>query len=176
MTDKKSSNKFLSYNCNECNYNTVRKSQFERHLLTTKHKLLTNTYKKVPKSSQKVLNKKQSFICNCGKAYFHRQSLYNHQSKCRYLNDCKNEIIEEPEDNDKLEKQAETPVIEPDLDYKNMFIELIKQNADFKSLIIEQQKENQTLQKQLIDVVKEGKNINSNNTILHIFCFLILFI
>ena len=165
MTDNKSSNKFQSYTCKGCNYNTVRKSQYERHLLTAKHKLLTNTYEKVPKSSQKVLNKKHSFICNCGKEYFHRQSLYNHKRKCRYLNDCKNEIIEKPEDNNKLEKQEEKPVIDSEPDYKNMFIELIKQNADFKSLIIEQQKENQTLQKQLIDVVKEGKNINSNNTI-----------
>lgn len=39
------------------------------------------------KSSKKVLNKKHSFICNCGKEFFHRQSLYNHKRKCTYLND-----------------------------------------------------------------------------------------
>jgi len=156
MTDNKSSNKFQSYTCDECNYNTVRKSQYERHLLTAKHKLLTNTYEKVPKSSQKVLNKKHSFICNCGKEYFHRQSLYNHKRKCTYLNDFKNEIVEESDNNNTINNNTD------------MIMVLIKQNSEFKEMlfeqskqIVEQQKENHTLQKQLIDVVKEGKTINN---------------
>ena len=155
MIDKKIPKNPQKYICNECNYNTSNKKDYNKHITTRKHLLLTDIDKKIPKNPQ-------PFMCDCGKYYKYRQSFHAHKKKCSYLNDFKNEIVE---DNDKLEKQAENPLIDSDPDYKQMFIELIKQNADFKSLIIEQQKENQTLQKQLIDVVKEGKNINSNNTI-----------
>jgi hypothetical protein len=37
---------FLAYDF--CNYETVRKSQYDIHLFTAKHKILTNTADKVP--------------------------------------------------------------------------------------------------------------------------------
>ena len=146
------------YNCKKCNFKCSKKSNFEKHLLTAKHIMIHNDTIKMPKNA-KPLNE---YNCdNCGKIYKFHSGLYRHKRICTYLNDYKNEITEKPEDNDKLEKQVEHPVIDSEPDYKHMFIELIKQNSDFKSLIIEQQKENQTLQKQLIDVVKDGKTINN---------------
>ena len=77
MTDKKSSKSDKNFSCEICNYVTSRKSQYERHLLTAKHKYLQNTDKKVPLEPK-------TFVCICGKSYKHRQSLYTHQSKCTY--------------------------------------------------------------------------------------------
>ena len=154
MTNKKNSKKLALFNCKKCNFICSNKQDYTRHLMTRKHELLINPNEKTPKNSK-------TYKCECGKTYKHASSLSGHKKTCKLIN----EIIDNSENDNKLETQEEKTVIEPDLDYKNMFIELIKQNADFKSLIIEQQKENQTLQKQLIDVVKEGKNINSNNTI-----------
>ena len=34
--------------CNFCDYKTCRKSQYDRHLLTAKHKMLTQKVPKVP--------------------------------------------------------------------------------------------------------------------------------
>ena len=48
--EQKSSQNFV---CEFCDYNTSRKSQFERHLTTSKHINSTNVNKKVPKSSKK---------------------------------------------------------------------------------------------------------------------------
>ena len=45
--------KFL---CEKCNYSTERKSQYERHLLTAKHKNTYNTYKNTDKKVPKVPN------------------------------------------------------------------------------------------------------------------------
>ena len=42
----KSSDKF---SCPHCDYTSIRKSQYDRHLLTLKHEILTNTNKKVQK-------------------------------------------------------------------------------------------------------------------------------
>ena len=146
------------YTCKKCNYYTSNIKDYNKHLMTAKHKSL----QRKSQLGEKILNPEiKLYKCECGKTYKHSSSLYGHKKTCKLINN----IIDNSESDNKLETQEEKTVIEPDLDYKNMFIELIKQNADFKSLIIEQQKENQTLQKQLIDVVKEGKNINSNNTI-----------
>jgi hypothetical protein len=59
------------FNCNLCNYNCAKQRDYNRHLLTTKHK---NAYM-LPK-------KPTTFICDCGNIYRHRQSLYKHKSKC----------------------------------------------------------------------------------------------
>ena len=72
----KSSKKFV---CNYCDYKTSRKSQYERHIYTDKHKkheIATNSNIKVPKSSD-------SYICpNCNKNYKDRTGLWRHNKKC----------------------------------------------------------------------------------------------
>ena len=54
---------FLNYEkffyCEKCKYKTVRKSQFDRHLISTKHK---NENFNVPKCSA-------SFMCSCENTY-----------------------------------------------------------------------------------------------------------
>mgnify|MGYP001472966112 CR=1 FL=1 len=87
MTDEKSSKNEKIYSCKTCNYFTSRKSQYERHLLTAKHKHLHNTDEKVPLEPK-------TFVCICGKSYKHRQSLFTHQSKCTY-EPVKNEEVNE---------------------------------------------------------------------------------
>jgi len=87
MTDEKSSKNEKIFSCKKCNYFTSRKSQYDRHLLTAKHKNLHNTDEKVPLEPK-------LFICICGKSYKHRQSLYTHQSKCTYEPAKNEEVIE----------------------------------------------------------------------------------
>ena len=66
----KSSKKYI---CNFCDYFTDKKSQYERHILTLKHKRLTDTYQKSSVGSTSY------FMCNCGKEYKHKQSLFTHK-------------------------------------------------------------------------------------------------
>jgi len=103
----KSSNKYV---CEKCDYFTCRKSQYDRHIMTLKHKntdkILTNT-----NTESSVSN----FVCNCGKKYKHRQSLFSHKKNCN----IEEEIIKEQHYSDKL------------VEY------LIKENQEFKNLIIE---------------------------------------
>jgi len=76
---QKSSKKVpIIYSCESCDYNTSRKSQWNRHILTAKHLKLTNAAygltKKVP----------CKFICEkCKKDFNHRQSLFRHKKICK---------------------------------------------------------------------------------------------
>ena len=81
------------YICIDCSYNTVRKSQYDRHLLTAKHKNATNTT-----NIQPILDRHH--VCSCGKTYNHRASLYNHKKNCDHATKPKvSECMEEPTPN-----------------------------------------------------------------------------
>ena len=75
MTDKNVAEVAKYFKCENCDYFTSKKSNYNKHLLTSKHKYLQNTDKNVAKVAI-------NFNCICGKSYKHRQSLYTHQSKC----------------------------------------------------------------------------------------------
>ena len=59
------------YICEKCDYKSCNRKDYKRHLLTTKHKMITNDYK--PEGTH---------ICKCGKKYKHRQGLSLHKKKC----------------------------------------------------------------------------------------------
>ena len=70
--------------CSTCDYSTSRKCNWNKHIMTRKHKILTNTDANATKCS--------SYKCECGKNYKHRQSLFTHVKKCTFK---KEEIKEE---------------------------------------------------------------------------------
>jgi hypothetical protein len=136
MITNKSPKNPHKYICENCNYSTCNKKDFNKHSLTAKHKkftLITDSVPKIP----------STHICSsCNKEYKSRMGLWKHSKKCNY------------------HRTMETPM----QNNASAIFELLKQNQDFKSLIIEQQKENQELHQQLLEVVKDGKTINNNTT------------
>ena len=59
--------------CKSCDFNCSKKSDLDRHLLTRKHKIVTNNYKKA----------QNKYVCVCGKEYVYRQGLYTHKKTCK---------------------------------------------------------------------------------------------
>jgi hypothetical protein len=69
--------------CYICHYNTSKKSSYDKHLSTDKHKnsnFETNETKKVPKSSIK-------FQCHCNAFFNSRTTLWRHKKNCSTTND-----------------------------------------------------------------------------------------
>ena len=85
---QKNSNKFY---CEKCHFSSSKKSDFDRHLMTRKHKMIINDNKKTQKSAE--------FICDCGKIYKHQSGLSRHKIKCKFVNKLDEE---ENENNKKL--------------------------------------------------------------------------
>ena len=125
-----------NYECKICEYITCRKSQYDRHLATSKHKLRTNTNIVVHTSSK-------IYQCDCKKIFKHASSLWNHKQKCKGV------------------VQEQTPA--PPLD-SSLVIELLKQNQEFKELMIEQHKRMTEQQDTIIELSKNAGN-TTNNTI-----------
>jgi len=149
MTYKKGSESSSNFVCTVCDYITVRKSQYVRHLSTAKHKILTNTSEKVPKSS--------THICECGNSYKHRQSLNNHKKKCDYV------PVKE------TEKIALTEIKE-DIDYKDLLMKAMNQMQEQH----EELRRKDELVERMIDKIGTMNNTinNTNNNNFNINMFL----
>ena len=146
----KSSKRFF---CKNCDYDTCRKSQYNRHLLTAKHinndaELQMND-KKVPKSSIK-------FVCVCGKEYKYRQGLYTHRKICKLPNEKKQETNEEQINDNEIKMLT------------NVVLDVIKHNQELTH-------QNQELTNKLFDMCKNNvpnTNINSHNKTFNLNLFL----
>jgi hypothetical protein len=75
--NKKSAEKM---ECHPCGFNCTKKSDWNRHLCTLKHKKLINPNDFTPK------NATRNYMCECGKKYKHMSSLCAHKKKCDYKN------------------------------------------------------------------------------------------
>lgn len=121
----KSAKKFY---CENCDTSCSKLSDWNRHLNTRKHKIATNTTDFTPKSAEN--------ICECGKKYKDRSSLWRHKKKCVFENKV---FVVEKKNN------------EEDLTYKKMFMEMMDENKEMRKTIQEM-------------IPKIGGDINSHNT------------
>jgi len=134
MNDKNSQKISEILRCKCCDYECSRKSDFNKHLLSSKHKkndkLVTNDVIKFSKFSE------HGFTCDCGKEYKHRQGLWCHKKKCKGLKPQENNIY--------IEQQPTNELV----------MSLLNQNMELQKQIIELCKEKNTV----------INNNNSNNT------------
>lgn len=144
MTDIFSPKNPKIFYCRLCDFLSSNKKDYTRHLLTTKHtninKILTNTDKNTPDLSN-------TFICDCGRQYKHRQSLFNHKKKCNTNN--------------------EQLINEASLNEKDIIMTLLQQNNQLQNQVIELCKERNTT-----TINNTIGNINSHNKTFNLNFFL----
>jgi len=128
MTDVKNYKKTSNFFCEKCNFECSKKQDYDRHLLTRKHQILTNTYTIKPE-------KLQTFVCECGKNYKHRQSLFSHKKKCTY-EPTEKEISDTDSDKESQVQEIQN-TNENNIDYKDMFLEMMKENRELHKTIHE---------------------------------------
>jgi hypothetical protein len=101
--------------CHTCDYNTERKSSFDKHLLSAKHIKETNGNKQVAKSCDDDNSSNTTYSCeHCGKVLKTRSGLWKHRKICDHNNQLgltDKEIINSlVKQNDKLMKIIENGV------------------------------------------------------------------
>jgi len=139
----KSSEKF---HCKLCDYFTSRKSQYDRHNLTDKHKQLQNS----TFFNEKVPNSSNTFNCVCGKEYKDRSGLWKHKKICKHTNQ---EIIDQTQ-------------ITPEL-----IMSVLQQNKELQQMLVEQNKTIIELSRN--NTITNNNNItNSHNKTFNLQFFL----
>jgi len=108
------------FTCEKCNFISSKKCDYERHLLTRKHK---NDDKKAQKNAEKN-------VCICGKSFKYRQGLFVHRKTCTNpVNINSNNGVDSE---NKLEETVDTKT---DKELKDLVKDLIKQNGELVKTI-----------------------------------------
>jgi len=84
LDDKKAEKGGQIFCCKQCDYNTCELSKFNRHILTDKHKRMTNGLHLGGKKAEKAekIEDEKKFLCICGCSYKYRQGLWKHRKSC----------------------------------------------------------------------------------------------
>ena len=105
------------FTCSICDFKCSKKSNYTKHLLTLKHKMLTNV------DTENAEKTSHLFQCDCGKEYKHRQSLSVHKKTCQKKPEEKIEILENSHN---LDKDIIKLLIKDNSELKSMMLEVVK--------------------------------------------------
>ena len=180
--------------CDCCDFKCCKKGDWTRHILTSKHKIRTNTKcntikitsitSNIPEleilETPLIINIKK-YVCNCGKEYKHQSSLWNHQQKCSKEIEM---VIDDSSSSSSSSASAFGLLQDDDaINNSNIILEILKQNQEFKdfimdkpstdnkdSLIMELVKQNQEFKELMLEQNKHMMELAKNaghNTISH---------
>jgi hypothetical protein len=142
MTSKKMPKNAKKYYCEKCDFRCSKLSNYNIHLSTPKHQILTNTYIKDAENAK-------AYICDCGKEYKHRQSLNNHKKKCNYT-----EVVEETS---KITKTSED-----DISVKDVMVMMMEQSKQFTEVLKEVKNTNTITNNNTTNNNTQNNNFNLN--------------
>jgi len=152
METKKSLKKSLVFVCKVCDYNTSKKSDFDKHLSTRKHDDMVTMETVETKKSQKVA---QHNMCNkCKKVYNTRSGLWKHMKICDYITNVSvlsSEGYEKEESSVKIDNLYNIP------NKDELLLKLIKDNDEMMKIIKGQQE-------QINSIIPKIGNTTNNNT------------
>lgn len=140
---KKSQKNPIEYICEPCNYITRVKKDYNKHLLTRKHNIRTN--------SNDNLHKNSLECPNCLKIYKSRSSLWYHKKKCIETNKDESDTNDDPSSIQQIEiETSNTNTEEPyenikeinETDNTNSILhQMMEENKELRTMIQEQQKQ-----------------------------------
>ena len=149
MTTILSSNCSDKFVCLLCDYSTSRKSQYDRHIGSTKHTNNSLTSINVKNVPSKI------YRCDCNKVYNDRAGLWRHRKK------CSQQSIEPVTDEPPIENTFVQAPTEP-IDHTILF-EILKQNQEFRELMLEQNNKIFEQNEKIIELSGKIGNTTNNN-------------
>jgi hypothetical protein len=157
---KKTKKNPKNYNCEQCNFNSSNKKDYDKHILTAKHKRIHEDTPKKPQKPQKTL----IYICSyCNKSYKFHSGLWKHKQKC--IHKSVEKETSDTETDEEIPSQELELTQDNNVDYKDMFIQLMKQNQELQKTVVEQQKQAVEQQKQYTETINDIiPKIGNNNT------------
>jgi hypothetical protein len=142
------------FNCSICYYSTSRKSQYDRHITTDKHKNALNGTKMVQNGTNLVPKSSNNYYhCSCGNVYKYTSGYYRHKKLCNNINK------EELKEDDITEYKS----FNHD-DLKSIVLDIVKNHSELQKQNVELQKQNVELQKQMLEVCKNTQITYINNS------------
>jgi hypothetical protein len=137
-----------TYYCEKCHYYTSKKSSFDKHNETKKHKVTLSDV------CHEVGDTKVAYSCkNCDKVYYSRNGLWVHKKICKI-------IVDKPKESNLNDINI------TGMSDKELIILLIKENKELQSLLVDHAREyKDDIKNMMMEVLKNGtSNTTNNNT------------
>jgi hypothetical protein len=131
--------------CSICDYKTCKKSSYDNHNNSKKHKMVTLNYTGGQNYAKIMPENSNSFVCACGKKYSHRQGLWKHTKTC-YNEQSKLHSVQANHHVEKLDEPTD----------KQLLMMLIKENSELR-------KEQSDIKELILEIVKNGTHNTTNN-------------
>ena len=110
------------FNCSNCNFGCSNKKDYNRHLTTRKHIMITS-------GNNDIKNTPDGSICECGKKYKFRSGLSRHKKTCNIQETTpplENTFVEVADKRDKIIEE----ILKDSQDMKNLIIVLMKNQQE----------------------------------------------
>jgi len=151
MTDNLATKISGIFTCQTCDYVTCKKSDFNKHVNTKKHKILTDTDEILTNSVAGDFLKKD-YQCECGKIYKHRQSLFTHKKNCDNNGPNSN-------NNNNVNKEISLDDEKESQKIHDLVITIMKEFMNSQKEILKEQNN------MMVEVMKNGTHHNTTNTV-----------
>jgi hypothetical protein len=125
------------FSCEKCDFKSRKESDFNRHLLTLKHKKFTKVYQSIQTNAETG----NALTCVCMKTYTTRMGLWKHKQKCQ--------LLKEPS-GDSLSSDLKDMTTK---DKDDIIIKLLKDNEEIRQIL-----------KEVIPKMGNNTTINNNTT------------
>ena len=159
---QKMHNNAAKYICEKCKFECSKKSNYDLHLSTAKHRNRTNNSNLEHGSTQET---SKTFICRCGKKYSARNSLWYHKKKCTAqepatVTEETTTIISSSEDKLLIEQ-----LMKDNCELKNMFVSVLEQFQVSQQQFQVSQQQNQENTKVLANTIVEQNQENTKTIV-----------
>jgi hypothetical protein len=145
----KNAEKFI---CEFCDFKCCKKSNFDKHNITSKHKNNEKRYNLIQKNAnEKIDENKQILACECGSVYKHYSGLWRHKKKCFKKEEIK---VDEPSD-----KELIMLLIKENSELKNMMMKVIESGTNVTNNTNNSNNKTFNLQFFLNETCKDAMNI-----------------
>ena len=145
--------------CEDCDFKCCKRSDYERHLNTAKHKMVTNGNKNTP-------NRNTQHICSCGKTFKYRQGLSRHKKNC---NGIQTDTTTTPvsNTNSSINNDTVNAILQDNVEMRKILVQQQEQMKEQQEQINKQHEQHnkqiQELSPQLQQVTNINTNTNCNN-------------
>ena len=146
FSTKNEQNEQSNLYCESCDYKCSSKYNFNRHLLTDKHKMIH--------SEKEQIN---NFVCLCGNKYKYSQGLSKHKLKCIKYAPLQPQNPNQNQNQNQTQNQNQQPIIDT-----NFVIELLKQNQELQKSLLELSKEKHVTNNSINNSINNSNNKTFN--------------